>query len=166
LDEELRRRLGRTSLIVVLLGAGGRGLAYRRNVRRGLSSRGIIALIPEEDFPPSISTSLAEEAMLSRGDAELVFVHIQSWGSACEFAQFHQSRAIARKLRVLVPPQYHPLHGRSKSYLTDLYLTHLALHGHVYPVSSEDRSFPSAKKVIVKLSERDRMLKAIGYLTK
>lgn len=123
-------------------------------------------MIPEDDFPRGISPSLAEEAMLSRGDADLVFVDIQSWGSACEFAQFHEARAIARKLRVLVPPQYHPLHGRSKSYLTDLYLTHLAVHGHVYPVSTKDKSFPSAKKVIVKLSERYRMLKAIGYLTK
>lgn len=165
LNEELRRRIGRTSIIVVLLGAGGKGLAYRRNVRRVLSSRGIIALIPEDDFPRRISPSLAEEAMLSRGDAYLVFVHIQSWGSASEFAQFHRDRGIARKLRVLVPPEHHPLHGSSRSYLTDLYLTHLAMYGHVYPVVTQNKSFPSAKTVIVKLSERYRMLKAIGYLT-
>ncbi len=103
--------------------------------------------------------------MLSRGDAELVFVNIQSWGSASEFVQFHQDREIGRNLRVLVPCRYHPLHGRSKSYLTDLYLTHLAVHGHVYPVGLGKRSFPSAMTVIVKLSERYRMLKAIGNLT-
>ncbi len=149
LEEEFRRRYHETSLIVVLLGAGRRGLELRRRIKRRLRREGIIALVPEDDFPPHIAPDLAERSMLRRGDVELVFVNVESWGSATEFGQFHMDEGIAPKLRVLVHHRHHPLHGRSRSYLTDVYLIHLAVHGHVYPYGRfGERGFLPVEEVV------------------
>lgn len=47
----MRKKIRETSVIIVLLGAGGRGLRQRRMLRDELASMGMIALIPEDDFP-------------------------------------------------------------------------------------------------------------------
>lgn len=162
LKNRLEKRLRQTSIIVVLLGAGGTGLAERRRISRRLASRGLLPLIPEDDFPRHVSPSLVEEAMLSKGDVDLIFLNVQSWGSATELGQFHRNRKIAPKLRILVPPAYHPLHGRSTSYLTDVYLNHLTAFGHVYAVNGKQQvPVPSARTLIVKMSERYRQLKVL-----
>jgi len=167
LKRSFERRISKTGIIVVLLGAGGRGLKQRRILRQELTVLGIIALIPEDDFPKEIAPSLCEEAMLSKGDIELAFVNVQSWGTATEFAQFHKNSTIAPKLRVLVPHEYHPLYGNSKSYLTDLYLTHTAIFGHVYAIDDARTSaFPPSRQVIMKLAERYRQCKVLGLLTR
>ncbi len=145
-----------------MLGANGEGLAERRKIARTLKRKGIIVLVPEDDFPRDVSPSVAEPATLADGDVDLVFLNLQSWGTAGEFGQFHENQRIAPKLRVLVPLEYHPFHGKEKGYLTDLYLAHLARFGHVYGVASKDMAtFRSAKTIITKLAERYRQIVAM-----
>jgi len=122
----------------------------------------MIPLVPEEDFPREIAPSLVEIAMLSKGDIDLVFVNVESWGSATEFAQLHRNSRIAPKLRVLVDHAHHPLYGSSTSYLSDLYMTHMAVFGHVYAVDGERTGpFPSPHEVTLKLAERYRQWKTM-----
>jgi hypothetical protein len=158
--ERLESQISRSKLIVVLLGSSGSGLEERRDIARVLNARGVAALVPEDDFPPDVSPSVAERALLSDADVDLVFVSVQSWGSATEFGQFHAEPRIAPKLRVLVDPNHHPLHNPRDGYLMDLYLTHLAAYGHVYAV---DRGrlvpVPSTKSLITVLAETTRQLK-------
>lgn len=161
--DRLERRIRRTHIVVVLLGAGGGGLSARRKVARTLRRRRIAALVPEDDFPRDLGPSVAEEAVLSDVDTDLVFVHVESWGSAMEFGQLRALPDVAPKLRVLVAPAYHPVYGARRSYLTDAYMTHLALHGHVYPVGKGGPlRIPQPEELIVMLSERYRQAKALG----
>lgn len=162
LQNRVRRKARETSITVVPLGASGKGLRQRRRLRKELTASGMIALIPEDDFPKEIAPSLVETAMLSKGDVDLVFVNVKSWGSATEFAQFHENSIIAPKLRVVVNNAYHPLYGSSKSYLTDLYLTHMAVFGHIYAVDeARTGPFPSSHEAITILAERYGQWRAI-----
>jgi len=158
---EAEERVKRSGLIVILLGSSGRGLDERREVAQLLTRRGIVALVPEDDFPTEIGPSVIEEDVLERVDVDLVFLSIESWGAATEFGQFSSNPRIAPKLRVLVRPEYHPVHSPPGSYLTDLYLTHLVRYGHVYPVDGGRQApVPSAKALIPMLAERHREIKA------
>ena len=162
LQNRLRRKVKETSITVVLLGAGGKGLRQRRKLREELTTAGILALIPEDDFPREIAPSLVEPAVLSHREVDLVFVNVESWGSVTEFAQIHENLRIAPKLRVIVNHSYHPLYGRSTSYLSDYYFTHMAVFGHVYAVDdAQTIPFPSCHEVIMKLAERYRQWRAI-----
>jgi len=161
--EKLEKRIRETCIIVVLLGAGGRGLEKRREIKEKLEEEGILALIPEEDFAPDIAPSLTEEALLRMADVDLIFINVESWGSATELAQFHDEEHIAPKLRVLVPYEHHPIYGSSTGYLSDLYLSHLAEYGHVYAYDDSKRSFfPTSERIILTLASRFRRLKAMG----
>jgi len=160
--KETEDRLKRAGLVVMLLGSSGRGLDQRRAIAHVLRSRGIVALVPEDDFPAEIGPSVIEEEILERSDMDLVFLSIESWGAATEFGQFSSNPRIAPKLRVLVRPEYHPVHSPSGSYLSDLYLTHLVRYGHVYPVNGGRQApVPSAKALIPMLAERHREIKAL-----
>lgn len=163
--KELEETVEKTSILVVLLGAGGQGLAQRRTIARKLTAMGIVALIPEDDFPRHIAPSLVEKALLSKGDVELIFVNVESWGSVTEFGQFHEKSRIAPKLRVIVDRTYHPLYGSSKSYTTDLYMTHTAVYGHVYAYDDARTSpFPSPRVLVTRLTDRFRQWKALKSL--
>ena len=133
---DLEKTAGRAYTIVVLLGKNGKGLGERRQIARGLEQQGMTVWIPEDAIPREMSPSLAEEEMLTHGDPDLVFLDVDSWGTATEFGQFHDHRTVAPKLRVLVRVQYHPLYQTQPSYLSDVYLTHLAVFGHVYPIGA------------------------------
>jgi len=162
-EREFRRRYGKVSLVVALLGAGGRGLRLRRRIKERLRRDGIVAVIPEDDFPSEIGFDVAERCMLGRGDVELVFINVESWGSATEFGGFYMDKRIAPKLRVLVNYAYHPLYGFSRSYLSNAYLTFMAVYGHVYAYGGAGGcSFPTASKVILKLARRYKEWKVIG----
>ena len=159
----LESRVQRTHIVAVLLGAGGSGLSARRKVARTLRRRQITAVVPEDDLPQDLGPSVAEEAVLSDADTHLVFLHVESWGSAAEFGQLRALPGVAPKLRVLVTPAYHPVYGKRRSYLTDAYMTHLALHGHVYAVGRNGRlRVPEPEDLIVMLAERYRQAKALG----
>ncbi len=163
LRNRLERRVRRTNVVVALLGAGGHGLSARRRLAKTLRGLRIAALVPEDDFPRSVGPSLAEEAVLSDAGTHLVFIHVESWGSALEFGQLRALPRVAPKLRILVSPAYHPVYGARTSYLTDAYLTHLALHGHVYAVGDSGRvRIPTPEDLVVLLSERFRQAKALG----
>jgi len=158
--ERLESRIGRSTLIVVLLGSAGNGLEERRRVARLLNDLGMAALVPEDDFPRDVGASVVERAILSRADVDLVFVSVQSWGSATEFGQFHTDPRIARKLRVLVDPEHHPLHDPKDGYLRDLYLTHLVAYGHVYAVDGGRMvRAPSKESLMLQMAERHRQIK-------
>jgi hypothetical protein len=158
--EELVRE---ACIIVVLLGVGGKEIVKRRNMARKLRDNGIIALIPEDDFAPEVAPSLIEEFIFKHSDVDLVFLNVESWGSATEFAQFHDDARIAPKLRILTFHKYHPLYGNSASYLSDLYLTHIAKYGHVYAYDDKkESSFPTSEKIILTLSLRYKFLRALG----
>ncbi len=157
LQAQLRERERRTSVTVALLGVQGDGLEERRRIARILESDGMNVLIPEDDLPHGVSPSLVEEAILLHGDVDLVFLDVDSWGTATEFGQLHDKLPVARKLRVLVRPEYHPLYGSRGSYLRDLYLTHLAVFGHVYAVGvAGDVPANSAERLVVLLARRYR----------
>ncbi|RLE96874.1 MAG: hypothetical protein DRJ63_09975 [Thermoprotei archaeon] len=116
----------------------------------------MICLIPEEDFPKEVSPSIIEEAIFRKADVDLIFVNVESWGSATEFAQLVRIKEVAQKLRVLTHYKYHPLYGRSKSYLT-----YMALYGHVYAYSNCGKIFPTDSEIIVTLAKRFREIKAM-----
>jgi hypothetical protein len=66
------------------------------------------------------------------------------------------------KIRVLVECPYHPLYGSESSYLTDIYLTHLAVYGHVYTFGDEPGSvFPTSESIILGLADRYRAWKTL-----
>ena len=162
---ELERHVKETCIIVALLGAGGYGLERRRNIDKKLEKEGILSLIPEDDFAPDVAPSSTEEAVLERADVDLIFINVESWGSATEFGQFHDKNNIAPKLRVLTPHEYHPMYGSSTSYLTDLYLTHMVKHGHVYAYDDSSRStFPTSEKIVMTIATRYRRLVALGKI--
>ena len=158
--ERLESQIGRSTLIVVLLGSTGNGLEERRRVARLLNELGMAALVPEDDFPRDVGASVVERAILSGADIDLVFVSVESWGSATEFGQFHTDPRIARKLRVLVDPEHHPIHDAKDGYLRDLYLTHLVAYGHVYAADGgRTVRVPSKESLVLLLAERHRQLK-------
>ncbi len=165
---ELEARARRAYLTVVLLGKGGSGLEERRGIARILERAGMNVVIPEDDLPPEMSPSLAEEQMLVHGDMDLVFLNVDSWGSATEFGQMQDREPVARKLRILVSAAYHPLYGDRGGYLTDLYLTHLAVFGHVYSVGrGGESSGTPVQDVVVPLASRFSEMKlAKPWLTK
>ncbi len=158
----LKRKLRRTRLVVALLGAGGQGLSERRRIASALARQGVQTVVPEDDFPGEEAPSLLEEEVFSGDSVDLVFVNVESWGSAAEFAQLRANPRIAPKLRVLVSPAHHPLFEGGSGYLTDLYLSHLAEYGHVYAVDGEIPARPrSALAVVGRLSARHRRVKAL-----
>ena len=121
-----------------------------------------------------MAASLSERDMLSQADLDLAFINVQSWGSAAEFAEFQSESDIAPKLRILVERKYHPLYGTSdgSGYLTDSYLTHDAVFGHVYMYRLQWRKdgkeeedspewIPSTDEIILKISDRYRQWKAL-----
>jgi len=162
-EKEFRRKYHEASLIVALLGASGKGLDLRRKIKEILKKEGIIGIVPEDDFPPDIASDLVERSTLRKGDVELVFINVESWGSATEFGHFYMDKKVAPKLRVLVNYQYHPLHGGSRSYLSDACLTYMAAYGHVYPYK-ESGEFPflMVDEVILKLAKRYKEWKVLG----
>src|SRR3989449_9711620 len=113
---EADERLRRSGLVVILLGSSGRGLDERRDVAHVLARRGIIALVPEDDFPVEIGPSVLEVDVLERSDVDLVVLSIGSWGAATALGQFSSNPKIAPKLRVRVRPEYHPVHSPPGSY--------------------------------------------------
>jgi len=162
---ELEEKEKTTSIIIFLLGAGGRGLEKRKEICNKLERIGIICLIPEIDLPLDVPPSLAEESVFRKSDVDLIFINVESWGSAAEFIQFHLERSIAPKLRILTLWKYHPIYGKSSSYLTDFYLNHEALYGHVYAYKENEQDpFPTVEEIIIKLSLRYLWLKAIGKI--
>jgi hypothetical protein len=119
-------------------------------------------LIPEDHIDPTINPVLAEQAILSGSDVDLVFMHVNSWGTSNEFGRFSQSSEIAPKLRVLVDHEHHPLHirdERNRSYLSSPYLLFMARFGHVYPVNGTSELFPTAETAVMILSDITRQLR-------
>jgi hypothetical protein len=160
---QLGERVRRTRILVALLGAGARGLDERRAIARSLRRDGVLVLIPEDDFPLEVSPSLAEGAMFPADELDLIFLNVGSWGSATELGQFHRDPEVSRKLRLLVSPDHHPLFGRSRGYLADVYLTHLAAFGHVYPVDGgRSVPVPEAADLVRVLTARHRQIKALN----
>lgn len=164
----IQDRERRTYITVVLLGTQGSGLDERRAIARALERGGMNVVVPEDDLPHGVSPSLAEEELLLHGDVDLVFLNVDSWGTATEFGQFHDREPLAWKLRVLVPAEYHPLYGTRGGYLTDLYLNHLAVFGHVYAVGIPgDVPASTVPRVVELLARRYRSVMALkGSSTK
>jgi hypothetical protein len=166
-EKEIHRQLRATKVIVTLLGASGAGLEERRSMAEDLLRKGVLAIIPEDILPAEVGPSLLERRILAAEDLDLAFVNVESWGSASEFSEFRNDRKIAQKLRVLVERDHHPLYGSSKSYLSDAYLTHDAVFGHVYmyrrrrnnPVGER---MPTPRELVMIISDRYRQWMALG----
>jgi hypothetical protein len=144
-------------LVVSLLGSSGNGLEDRRRIKERLTAQHpeITVLIPEDDIDSSINPVIAETVVLSGSEVDLVFIHVNSWGTSNEFGQFSQSIEIAPKLRVLVDHRYHPLHINdegNRGYLSSSYLFFMARYGHVYPVKGTSELFPTPETVVSILS--------------
>jgi hypothetical protein len=158
---EVREKVKKESLTVALLGAGGRGLDERRSLATELSTTGINVIVPEDRLPPELSPSIAERRLLSSRELDLAFVNIESWGSAAEFSEFHDDSKIAPKLRVIVDRRHHPIYGSASGYLTDVYLTHDTVFGHVYMHGDGAEGLPSSREIVMKISERFRQWKRV-----
>ncbi len=160
-ENELRRRIAGEKITVVLLGASGEGLEERRAIARDLAEMGIRPLIPEDHFPRDVALSLVERIMFSADEVDLIFVNVESWGSAAEFTELSGDAKVVRKLRVLVARRYHPIYcppTSSGGYLTDAYMTHEAIFGHVYMCrvkeDEEPEWVPKPGEITARLSER------------
>ena len=149
--EEIVRR---TPLVVAILGAGPCAKAasdltacdncslkdkkkcrfYRRLlIKRMLNKMRIFALLPEE---LKMKYPYMEKIVLATPEIDLIFIFPESPGSIAEFVQFIDSLCsdIVKKMRVLVPYNYHPfMKAFSKSFLSQLYALFAAVHGHLYP---------------------------------
>ena len=152
--------------LVALLGAGGKGLQERRSIARDLHEMGIGALIPEDDLPEGLAPSLLERHFLSTEDVDLIFVDVQSWGSAAEFTELRSDSRASPKLRVLVGRRHHPIYGSSSSgYLSDTYMTHEAVFGHVYMYrdGKDDPDWlPTSNEIALRIAERYKQWKALS----
>jgi hypothetical protein len=172
LNKEQEDRVSAVEIIVALFGAGGDGLKERRILAGKLGEKGIVAFVPEDDLSRDVAPSLGERDILANGDIDLAFVNIESWGSVAEFSEFQSDSRIAPKLRLLVPRKHHPLYGSvgSSGYLTDAYLTHDAVFGHVYMYRLETKGngekedspewIPTTSEIVLRISERYRQWKA------
>ena len=163
---EIQRRLKAAKIFIALLGAGGKGLEDRRSMAEELSKKDIFAVVPEDILQAGISPSLLERQILSSEELDIAFVNVESWGSVAEFSEFRHDNDIAPKLRVLVCREYHPLYGSSRGYLTDAYLTHDAVFGHIYMYrdakwTAKD-AVPTAREIVLAISERYKQWKAFG----
>jgi len=122
-------------------------------------------VLPAHDLY-DLAPSILERKILSEEDLDIAFVNVESWGSAAEFSEFRNDKQIAPKLRVLVERDHHPLYGSSKGYLTDAYLTHDAVFGHVYMYKNTEAGqndrIPTPRELVVMLAERYRQWKAFG----
>ncbi len=166
-EREVQARINATKITVALLGASGKGLEERRSMAEVLSRKGFITIVPEDHAPKDVSSSLYERSMLADEELDLAFVNVESWGSVSEFSEFRNDRKIASKLRVMVEREYHPLYGSSKGYLSDAYLTHDAVFGHVYMCrrrrdDSTDDGLPTPWDLVMIISERYRQWKALS----
>jgi hypothetical protein len=124
---------------------------------------GLSDWIPEIDFPKETGPSLVEPLLFAGDDIDLVFLYVESIGSSAELGMLQSDLLIARKLRIIVPGKYHPLVGDPAGFLQDLYMTHLAALGHVYPADGgETITAPSADELILKLSTRYQQVKALN----
>lgn len=163
---EIQRSLKGAKIVLALLGAGGKGLEDRRSTAEELSKKGIFAVVPEDILQAGISPSLLERRILSSEELDLAFVNVESWGSVAEFSEFRHDNDIAPKLRVLVRREYHPLYGSSEGYLTDAYLTHDAVFGHIYMYRDAKWTakdlVPTAREIVLAISERYKQWKAFG----
>jgi hypothetical protein len=175
--KELQRRISETRTAVALLGAAEAGLEERRAIAQKLvNEEQIVGIVPEDDFPADLALSLAERTLLSNEGIDLIFINIQSWGSALEFAELSGNSKAVRKLRILVARKHHPFYGSSKGYLTDAYMTHDTVFGHVYMCrdkkeeeegrptddSASPAWIPSSDEIILRLSARYRQWKALN----
>jgi len=153
-----------TGLVVAIFGGGGRALTRRRAITKLLSRvHGIVALVPEDDFPKG-APSTYEIEYLKKPIIDLAFIYPESPGSTTEFGEFLNDASIAPKLRVLVPRRYHPIYGVNRSYLSDAYLKHIVRYGHVYAFDESGRShFPRSREIIVRICESTRDQKAVGF---
>lgn len=162
----LRSRISEEKLTVVLLGAADRGLDARRTIAKHLIREGITALVPEDDFPGDVALSLSNRIILSADTVDLVFVNVQSWGSTAEFSELSGQGSVVGKLRVLVPRRVHPIYGSAGGYLTDAYMTHEAVHGHVYIYREDSEAddppwMPTPLEVTTKIAKRYKQWKAL-----
>lgn len=75
--EKIEKQLFIKYIIVVLLGAGEKEVQKREKIARKLEENGVIALIPEYDFPSDdVGPSLIEEAVLKEADVDLIFINL------------------------------------------------------------------------------------------
>lgn len=113
----------------------------RQRIRDTLKEDGCLAALFEENENIAYA-SMDEKLLLREEDVDLVFMIPVSEGSASELGSFASDKVIRPKLRVLVPYEFHPWYGSSKSYLTSVYNELMADYGHVYPFSLEGEGHP------------------------
>lgn len=97
-------------------------------------SLGHIAIFPEE--LKFIYPAIDEKNLLKEKEVDMAMILPEGPGAISEFSDFSSDHEIAFKLRVFVPKKFHPLEheleNMEPSYLTNAYLIHLTLFGHVY----------------------------------
>ena len=93
-----------------------------------------IAIFPEE--LRFIYPAIDEKNLLKEKEVDMAIILPEGPGAISEFSDFSSDQDIAFKLRIFVPTKFHPLEHELEniepSYLTNAYLIHLTLFGHVY----------------------------------
>jgi hypothetical protein len=136
----------------------------RLRIRDRLRSEGCLASLFEENKDIAYA-SMDERLILRDDEVDLVVVFPTSMGSASELGSFAMDKMIKKKLRVLVPHEYHPFYGSSDSYLTSVYKELMAEYGHVYPYSLDGKTHPDPSKILstlVSVYKRFKLLELAG----
>jgi len=68
----------------------------------------------------------------------LIIIFPESPGSQAEFVEFSKEPEFAKRIRLLVPKEYHPLYMRQLGYLASHYLRFLGEYGFVYTYDPND----------------------------
>jgi len=116
-----------------------------------------IAIFPEElGF---IHPAIEQRVLIMDKEIDLVILLPEGPGSIAEFGEYSSNPEIAYKLRVFVPTKYHPfemdIEGHEQGYLSNAYLIHLTLYGHVYSYNDD----LDLKKKLIFLLESFRRIK-------
>lgn len=132
----------------------------RRELKRYLNDNNCLAATFEEDFNLKLA-SLEEQIILKEEEVDLVIIIPCSIGASAELGLFSKDPQIRKKLRVIVPSEFHPFYCREESFLTSVYMELLSDYGHVYPFGAQDSVHPSAELVIGTLVESYRLKKLL-----
>lgn len=115
-----------------------------------------IAIFPEE--LRFIYPAIDEKNLLREKEVDMAIILPEGPGAISEFSDFSSDHDIAFKLRVFVPKKFHPLEQELEkvepSYLTNAYLIHLTLFGHIYAFENNSDLI---KKVILILESYRRI---------
>ena len=108
-----------------------------------------------------------EKLTLRKEEVDLVIIIPTSEGPISELSSFAEDKIIKPKIRVLVPFEYHPFYGTSKSYVTSVYKELMSEYGHIYPFDVKEKIHPNPLTIVstlVSVYKRRKLLELTGNM--